>query len=261
MGFLIDRISVVSTYVVEFARYGLPETLGPQDREVVVFLDGVGGFQFVPLLGRRALREAAATMGTCWYRWQGGLPGEIWTDLMWLRRNRVMACRLARKLLAFRRRHPDTVIHLVAFSGGTGIAVFACEELRGRVGLETLVLACPAISPDYNLATALRCVRRCYALVSHRDNVLLGLGTRIFGTMDRRYTRSAGMVGFKIPLGLTQEDAAVYERLHEIRWSRSFREDGHSGGHTGWAGVRFLRKHLLPILRGEPLLPVYKTGA
>jgi len=256
LGFLTNRISVVSAYVAELFRRGLPEFVGDMDREFVVLLDGVGGFQFVPLLARKVLREAGAKIGSTWFRWQVAIPGLILVDLMWYRRNRLMAAKLARKLLALRRAHREATIHIVSFSGGTGIAVFALERLRGRVPIETLVLACPAISREFNLGPALRGVKRCYALVSCRDRWLLGVGTRLFGTMDRRHERSAGLVGFAHPEGLTATDAEAYSRMREIHWSPEMREDGHAGGHTGWANVPFLRRHLLPILAGKPLLAV-----
>ncbi len=252
---------MIWTYVTELLRYGIPEVVGPVDREVLFLLDGVGGFQIELLMVRRALRAedgggtAPPDLGTVLFKWQFGLPGDISTDLMWLRRNRLMGLKLARKLLAFRRAHPDTHIHLLAFSGGAGIALFACERLGGRGLLDTLILACPAMSPEYNLAPALQAVSRCYAMVSHKDRWVLGLGTRLFGTTDRRFVRAAGLVGFRMPKGLSNEETRLYERLREIHWSERFIPDGHHGGHAGWAGVRFLRRHLLPMLRGEPRLP------
>jgi hypothetical protein len=298
MGFLLTRVNAVSTYLFERACHGIPATAGwindeprrgregTYDREVLFLLDGVGGFQFSPALVRRALRLEGSSLATILFNWQFGIPGEIFSDLMWYRRNRLMGLRLARKMLAFRRVYPGAFIHLLAFSGGAGIALFACEALRrgtaavaaaprgGRGALrrpqggaatsapiiETLVLACPAMSPDYNLGPSLRAVRRCYALVSHRDRWLLGLGTRIFGTTDRRFVDAAGQVGFRIPVRISLEDLAAYDRLAEIRWDPSLRRQGHRGGHTAWAAIPFLRKHLLPILRGEPLL-VVRQGA
>jgi len=255
MGFLIDRVRVVSTFFAELFRYGLPEFVGDMDREIVMLLDGVGGFQFVPLLVRKVLRETGANVGSTWFRWQAAIPGLIFVDLMWHRRNRVMAARLARKLLALRRAHPDATIHLVAFSGGTGIAVFALERLHGRVPIETLILACPAISRAYNLGPAMRGVKRAYALISNRDRWILGAGTRLFGTMDRRYEDSAGLVGFARPSGVSAIDAEAYSRIREIHWSPELRRDGHAGGHTGWAHGPFLRRHLSALLAGTPHLP------
>ncbi len=256
MGFLVDRVQVVSTFFAELFRHGLPECVGDLNREFVVILDGVGGFQFVPLLARKVLRESGSAIGSTWFRWQVPIPGFILADLMWRRRNAVMAARLARRMLSLRRKHPNATIHMVAFSGGTGIAVFALERLRGRVPIETLILACPAISNRYHLGLAMRGVKRAYALISHRDRWILGWGTRLFGTMDRRYERSAGLVGFIRPSDLSSADRDAYSRIREIHWSPEFRGDGHAGGHTGWAHVPFLRRHLSALLAGNPLLPV-----
>lgn len=255
MGFLDVRVRALSAYLAERWRHGTAEQAGTIADEVLFVLDGVGGFQFAPLLIRRTLREIQSPLPTVYFDWQFGLTGEIWTDLMWLRRNRVMGAKLARKLLAFRRRHPETKIHLFACSGGAGIGVFACEHLRGRPIIETLILACPALSPAYNLAPALRAVQRGYALVSHQDSWILGLGTRLFGTTDRRFTSAAGRVGFQIPEVASPADHAAYERLREIRWFPEMRAEGHRGGHTMWASPAFIRKHLLPLLAGRPLLP------
>ena len=212
-------------------------------------------------MAQRALREQGAETGTVLFRWQTPVPLEIWTDLMWERRNRMMGLRLARRLLAFRREHPEAVIHLLAFSGGTGIATFACEWLAPRQLISTLILACPALSPQYNLAPALSVAKRCYALISRRDTFILGLGTSLFGTMDRRYGKGAGLTGFRLPAGLTPEEVAVYDRLREVRWSAELRRCGHHGGHTAWASPGFLARHLVPLLRGKPELPTYEVEA
>lgn len=274
MGFFLTRLKLITTCAFELARFGLPEQTGQMDREVVFIVDGVGGFQAAPLMVRRALRAEGSELGTVLFTWHYGLPGEIWTDLMWHRRNRLMGAKLARRLQAFRRRRQGTVIHLLAVSAGAGIAVFACEQLsriqcrRNRGGgpqdpdgappvIETLILACPAISPTYNLAPALRAVKRCYALVSHRDTFILGLGTRIFGTVDRRFAPAAGLAGFRLPPDLSHKDADAYRRLAEIRWAPTLRREGHDGGHAGWIAVPLLRRHLLDILRGDPRLPAH----
>lgn len=254
MGFLLTRASLIATYSVELCRQGLPEALGPVEREAVFILDGVGGFQFMPLLIRRVLREQGQPIGSIMFRWQFGLPGEIWTDLMWRSRNERQAGRLADRIAAYRHANPEARLHVVGYSGGSGIAVWACERLAPAAGVETLVLACPALSPTYNLGPALRNVRRCYALVSRRDRWILGAGTTAFGTVDRRFTSAAGRRGFCRPVALTAEDETAYGRLRQIEWTPALRELGHRGGHDGWASLRFLREHLIPLLHGAPRL-------
>jgi hypothetical protein len=259
VGILIDRADVVGTYLVELARGGAVERMGDVSKEVVFVLDGVGGFQFVPVLLRRAWRDDPDTPGTILFRWQFGIPGEIWTDLCWRSRNVRKASDFADAVAALHETQPGATIHILAFSGGTGIAIWGCERLLGRAPIETMVLACPAISPGYNLSRALGAVRRCYALVSHRDSGILGAGTTVFGTVDREHCSAAGRLGFSRPPDLSDDDREAYDRLGEIYWTPELRDVGHSGGHTGWARVAFLREHMLPMLRGDPKLPVSKV--
>ena len=256
MGPLLDRANLVVQYFSELAKFGAPEVDGPVEREALFMLDGVGRLQAGVLMVRRAFREERTKIGTVLFDWQTPIYGEIFSDLMWLRRNRLQGLVLARRLLAFRRAHPSTPIHLLAFSGGAGIALFACESLAGRRLIDTLVLSCPAVSPTYNLVPALRAVQRCYAWISHRDSVLLGLGTRLFGTTDRRFTAAAGKLGFEVPPGLSDAEIEAYGRVGEIHWTPALRKLGHSGGHIGWASVTLLREHLPAMLAGTPRLPV-----
>ena len=260
MSFLGDRVALVGAYVTDLVRRGVPKTVGSIDREVVFVVDGVGGFQAVPILLRRAWRGRNDAPGTVAVRWQFGLPGVIWIDLCWRSRSERKAAEFAEQLVAFRARHPETTIHVVAYSAGTAIAVWACEHLDGRVKIETLVLACSALSPTYNLGPALRSVERCYALVSERDRVILGFGTRVFGTMDRRFVSAAGRMRFSRPRSLSPQDVGAYDRLQEIRWTPDLRVAGNAGGHSGFASVPFLREHMLAILRGEPKLAVHDVA-
>ncbi len=257
MGVFFDRVSVFRAYVHEMFRHGLPEFVDRGSSEIVVFLDGVGGFQFIPLLARKVIREANAPISSTWFRWQTPIPGLMLVDLMWRSRNQRNAQILADKLIAMHRDQPQSKIHVVSYSGGTGVAVFTLELLDGRVPIETLLLFAPAISSSYNLAPALRSVNRAYAMISPRDTWLLGAGTRLFGTMDRKRVRSAGLVGFSVPPNLTPEDRQTYDRFQVIEWSEDLRRFDHSGGHTGWAQVPFLRQHLLDLLAGKTSLPAH----
>ena len=259
MGPLLSRADVIAKFTLDLLRYGLPEVQGSVDREVLFLVDGVGRFQAGALMARRALRDLGSDIGTILYDGQTPVYGEVLSDLMWYRRNRLMGAKFGRKLLTFRRQHPDTRIHVLAFSGGAGIAIFGLEALRGRALIDTLILACPAVSQAYNLAPALRAVQRCYALTSHRDSVILGLGTRIFGTTDRKFESAAGRVGFCIPLDASKGDAEVYARMRQVRWTSDLKKLGHPGGHTGWASPKLLRRHLLPLLQGDPHLSTHEV--
>ena len=105
------------------------------------------------------------------------------------------------------------------------------------------------------MAPALAGVERCYALVSRKDVGILGLGTTVFGTIDRRHSAAAGLRGFRCPRGLVEADRREYDKLCQIAWNPQLRELGHFGGHVGWLSLRLLKKHLLPLFAGQPALP------
>lgn len=114
------------------------------------------------------------------------------------------------------------------------------------------VLISPAVSPDYDLTRALRAVRREVVVFwSPLDLIVLGAGTRIFGTIDRVKTVSAGLVGFRPPREPTAEQAAQYAKLRQVRWRPTMASTGYLGGHVGPDSPAFLRKYVVPLLRGD----------
>ena len=103
---------------------------------------------------------------------------------------------LAAEVAEFQARRPGAPVFLVGKSGGTGMVVRALERLPEDT-VEAAVLLAPALSPGYDLTRALRAVRREMVVFwSPMDVFVLGLGTRIFGTIDRRKVveRRAGRV-------------------------------------------------------------------
>lgn len=234
--------------VGEFARerlvHGCDAAVGDPARGTVFLIDGIGGLLMGPLVARRALREARLPLATHLFDWHRGLRGELLADLLALRRNRLAAARLARLIRGARRAHPNVPLHVLAFSGGAGIAVFAAERLGPRTTIDTLILACPALSPAYPLTAALRHVQRCIALISRRDRVLLAAGTTLFGTIDRRFGRAAGLVGFRPPRTAQPDDDEQYGKLHQVFWRNDHRRLGHFGHHMGWAAAPFIRRHV-----------------
>ena len=220
-------------------------------RHSVFVLDGVGGWLFCPLLVRRALREAGLPLVTHTHDWHRGLRGDLLTDLMWLKMNRFQAIQLARRIRTLHRDDPEHRIDLIGFSGGGGVAVLTMEYLRDAQPLDTVILMAPALSPRYDLSTALSAARRCYHLFSCRDRFLLGAGTGLFGTIDRVRTSAAGRLGFLKPEA-GGAGAEAYSKLRQIAWTPDLDNGRHAGGHTGWIDPGFLRRHLPGLLADSP---------
>ncbi len=248
MRVLLSRLGMVAAAVREGWPLRVPTLEGDPRRGTVFLLDGIGGILLAPVTARRGFREAGLPLATYAYDWHVGPRGELLADLVWLRRNRVEGLRFARVIRRFHRDYPGAPLHVVAWSGGTGIAVFAAEHLGGLARINTLVLCCSALSPDYPLGAALQNVDRCYALASRRDYGFLGLGTTVFGTIDRKHCRAAGLVGFRPPPDAPAGGEPWGGKLRHIWWDADMRRFGNHGHHVGTATVAFARHRLAPLL-------------
>ena len=231
------------------SRYATPERL---DRGLVVCLDGVGGWNWLPRLMRIGLARGGVDAGIVIYNWSVGPLGMWVTDLFVRQRNRRMARGLAEVLVGYRAARPGRPVTLIGHSGGGALAAWALEALPAPAPVDRALLLAPALSPRYNLAPALDRVRhRATATYSWGDLFLMGLGTTVFGTIDRRFGPSAGLVGFRLPPDLAPAERGAYARLRQMPWRPAMIRDGHLGEHCGWTGVRFARRVLAPIVRGE----------
>ena len=133
---------------------------------------------------------------------------------------------------------------MIGKSGGAGLVVWALERLPEH-SVETVVLLAPALSTGYDLSVASRAVKREIVVFwSPIDCIILGLGTRFFGTIDRVYGPAAGMLGFRLPL----DDPAVANKLAQVRWRLEMARTGNLGGHVGPDLPGFLKRYVAPLL-------------
>lgn len=195
----------------------------------------------------------------------GGVPSEIevydWTlsvvgfaaNLRFQWRNEQEALKIANKIAAYQNLHPGCPVHIIGHSGGGGIAIMALERLPAGHEISSALLLAPAVSPDYDLRSALRRTRfGIWNYYSPYDVGFLGAGTSVMGTVDGKWTRAAGNVGFHLPARLSDADRQLYvTRLHQQPYTREMSRSGHDGGHGGWAARGFVRDWLAPIVRGQ----------
>jgi pimeloyl-ACP methyl ester carboxylesterase len=224
--------------------YGpLPQT-GSDRGGLVLVADGVGGLD----LCGTGLAYVAARAGLAHrvrvVRWGHGF-GRWYRDLTNVSNHEARASALAAEIGSFRANRPGAPVFLVGKSGGSGIVVRTLEALpEGAV--ERVVLIAPALSPGYDLSRALSAVRREIVVFwSPLDLIVLGLGTRLFGTVDRVGSVAAGLTGFRVPTGA---DPAEYAKLRQVRWQPAMGTTGYLGGHVGPDNPRFLRRYVLPLL-------------
>jgi hypothetical protein len=218
----------------------------------VLVLGGVGGLDLCGFNLRRVARDARLPYAVEQFAWGHGF-GRWHADLTEAADGGRDAERAAEAIRRFRAEHPGEPVFVVAKSGGAGPAVWALERLDAGA-VERAVLLAPALSPRYDLTAALRAVKRDLVVFwSPLDVVILGAGTRLFGTVDGVRTGGAGLVGFAVP-GPDEPDTErrrQYAKLRQVRWRPRMAGLGHLGGHFGTDHPRFLLKCVLPLLRAD----------
>ena len=210
---------------------------------------GVGSLDWCGLALRRLLKNKQPPYSVQIFPWGHGF-GRWHADLTNVANRDVHARAIAEAIRLFKASHPTYPVFLVAKSGGSGIVVKGLE-LLDEGAVERVVLLAPAISPAYDLTAALRAVRREMVVFwSPLDVIVLGVGTRVFGTMDRVKTVGAGLVGFRVPAGNSADPAGrrEYDKLRQVRWHPRMATSGNFGGHMGPDSPLFLRKYVVPLL-------------
>jgi pimeloyl-ACP methyl ester carboxylesterase len=224
---------------------------GDETSGLVLIADGIGGLDLCGTGLIHVAAKAGLSHDVRIVPWGHGF-GKWHRDLTNVENHRIWAAEIVSEVKEFRERKPNAPVYLVGKSGGTGVIVRALEGLPEN-SVEVAVLLSSALSPNYDLSRALRAVKREMTLYwSPLDLIVLGVGTRMFGTIDRRKVVSAGLVGFRQPKDLDESGQAQYAKLKQIRWSPVMASTGYLGGHIGPDNPAFLKKYVLPLLHVAP---------
>lgn len=144
--------------------------------------------------------------------------------------------------------NPQAPIYLTAHSAGVGIAAWALERLPKEVKVEVVFMFAPALSPEYDLSRALAHVnKKAYVFASPYDYVVLGTGTKAFGTVDGVKCEAAGLNGFVKP---EAADAEQYRKLspqeYNVAWGVRY---GNVGSHISCMRTKFAREYVATLMR------------
>ncbi len=259
--FRVSALALTLATLISSAGCFEPARLHTVDRYragVVFVLPGIEGRSFANYNIAVGLDEGGVPSAIEIYDWTIGVPGAQLANLALLPRNKEKAAQLAQRIVAHQDNYPGTPVHLVGHSGGAGLLVLAMEALPADRRVDSAVLLAPALTPDYDLSRSLLHVSRMYNFYSNLDLGLLGLGTSLFGTIDRDFGPSAGAIGFQSPFDAFDASADLYRaRLTQVEWTPELMRVGATGNHFGWSSRTFARLYLAPLLKNRslPTLP------
>jgi len=216
----------------------------------VLHLPGVSGTSQVDMSLCEGLSKAGFDGPLQIYDWTCHDPGI--PALHNRARNEAQAAIVAKLLTRQYRAHPEQPIYLTCHSGGAGPATWALERLPDDVKVTCFVMLAPALSPQYDLSKALSHVSgRAYCFNSPLDDLVLGTGTMMFGTIDGVRCDAAGRVGFTRP---ATGDPVQYAKLVHETYQKSWVHYGHIGGHIGCMGAPFVQAIVAPVMLGHDVV-------
>jgi len=187
--------------------------------------------------------------------YRGDVEAFIWTisfnpllDQLLIINAKTRAELLARQIDKYQERYPDNHVDLIALSAGTGVAIWALEDLAPQTRVRNVILLASSLSHDYDVSKALRHVDgRIYVFHSRYDAVLAAV--LAVGTIDGKHgVESIGQVGLAIPPG-------AKDKIVNTAWSERYLRYGWAGGHTDCVNGSFVRHVLAPLIVERPAEP------
>lgn len=215
---------------------------------LVIVLPGIEGRSAYNVGIARGLEKGGVPAGIEIYDW--ALPLGTFLNVTASGRNHEQAQRIAQRIIEYRRDYPGKPVYIVGHSAGAGLAVLVLESLPANTHVKAAYLLAAALSPDCDLTAALRRTDAgIWNFYSSADVGFLGVGTSLFGTVDRHHGVAAGAVGFDRPERLGPTGREQYARkLFQIKYDRRMARSGNPGTHTGWSNPQFVADYVAPLM-------------
>lgn len=217
---------------------------------IVFYAPGAGNWDLTDDGFQRGLRTAG---------YEGEFTVEPWTvslnpaiDQLVKVNARTGGANLARRIEAYQEQYPGRPVTVVGLSAGTGVAVFAMEELEPGTQVDNVILLSSSLSSRYDLSDVVPKVKGgIYNYYSPQDTVLQAF-IPLFGNIDGGRGQPAGLVGL-------QGRGANGKSVANIRWRREWQRYGYVGGHTDVTSARFVKAVLAQHVNQLPAHAVLPT--
>jgi len=195
------------------------------------YIDGAGNWGFGAVDVPRGLEDAGYQGDVQNFRWSVTLNPALDQTLRFIAR--ASGQRLAGEIRSYLKRNPGADVNIIALSAGTGVGMWAAEDLKPPYKIDNMILLGSSLSSKYNVAPALKNMKgRIFVYHAKSDPVLNG-PVRLLGTIDGNFDDAAGLVGLRAT-------GPAAERVVNIPWQSKYVRYGWTGGHTDCTNRRFV---------------------
>ncbi|MEJ2722358.1 MAG: alpha/beta hydrolase [bacterium] len=221
---------------------GCTTPFGPKaEYGITFYCPGAGNMDF----GEIGIRHGLDAAG-----YQGQVATVLWTSLLGpgvdqrLWNARLGALRLRESIEEYEKKYPGRPVNVIGLSAGTGVAIWALEDLKPGYNVENVVLLGSSLWHRYDVGKALTHISgKIYNYYSPKDPWLT-VAMKVFGTIDGVFGEDgAGAVGLDSPHGA--------DRIVNIRWKPEFERYGNYGNHTDGTRAPFVQAYIAPHIISE----------
>lgn len=215
-----------------------------------IVLPGIESESFANSNVAQGLQDGGVTTAIEIHDWTTGKIVNFLDHLRDLEHNKLEAQKIADKIVRYQDRYPGKPVYLIGHSGGGGMTLLTLEALPPDRTVTGAILLAAAISPTYDLTTALeKTDAGIWNYYSPMDSTLLIAGTTVAGTIDGKHVPAAGAFGFEVPESSSPASRKLYrQKLHQVGHDYEMMASGNLGGHFGPTWHQFSEDYLAPIL-------------
>ncbi len=195
------------------------------------YIDGAGNWGFGAVDVPLGLQDAGYRGAVTNHRWSLTLNPALDQTLRFIAKESGKG--LAHSITSYLRKYPDADANIICLSAGTGVGIWAVENIEPPFKVNNLVMLGSSLSSRYDTRKALANMKgKIYVYYAGTDPVLQG-PVRLLGTIDGTFDDSAGLVGLNGP-------GANSGRIVNIGWNSRYRTYGWTGGHADCVNRRFV---------------------
>lgn len=209
------------------------------------YIDGAGNWGFGAVGVPKGLEDRGYAGAVSNHRWSLTLNPALDQTLRFIARG--SGDLLGREITNYLRRYPKAKANIIALSAGTGVGIWAIENVKPPYKVNNYIMVGSSLSSRYDVSKALNNMKgKIYVYHTSSDPVLQG-PVRTLGTIDGTFDDSAGLVGLRGP-------GSKSGRVVNIGRTRQHASLGWTGGHADCVTRRFVRgelyKHIIDKARG-----------